>query len=406
MRILVTSDQWFPDYRGGSARVATETALRLAARDHEVVVVAPEAPGEPRLEERGSLSIHRVVPRGRAPITLLDPVATRRFIGRLDGRFDVAVSHQCTNAFGVASARPRLPLALVVHASALRELRFDRAHAGIVGKARRLALEPALAGLERRASRRADRLLVLSEFTRSLIAEDRPDRLSRVVRVSGGVDVDRFRPLDDRQATRSRLGLERERPVLFSARRLAPRMGLESLLAAFARIGRDALLVIAGTGPLYATLRRLAVDLGVAENVRFLGNVSDGDLVEWYGAADLFVLPTVAYEGFGMATAEALAAGLPVVGTPIGATPELLETLDARLVSEGTDPGSLARAIVAALDRVGEELRQRCRDYAVTRLSWEVVIPGWEAALEETIRGASRLERVASYDSAAREGVS
>ena len=73
--------------------------------------------------------------------------------------------------------------------------------------------------------------------------------------------------------------------------------------------------------------------------------MEESELRDWYRAADLVVLPTVAYEGFGMVTAEALATGTPVVGTPVGATPELLEPLDPRLVAAGSDPDALAAAI-------------------------------------------------------------
>ncbi len=403
MRVLVTTDQWFPDFRGGSARVATETATRLADLGHEVVVVAPKAADEPRLEERESLTLHRVLPRSVFPVTLTDPIATRNSVRALPGAFDVALAHQCTNACGVVSARPELPLALVVHASALRELRFDRAQVGPVGKARATALEPALAMLERRAARRADRLLVLSEFTRSLISADRPDELDRVVRVGGGVDVEVFHPGDDRERSRLRVGADPNRPLLFTARRLAPRMGLEALLRALARLDGDAVLAIAGAGPLDESLRVLAAELGVSERVRFLGRVSEPDLVEWYRAADLFVLPTVAYEGFGMATAEALATGLPVVGTPVGATPELLSPLDPALVSAGADEDSLAAALGENLDRTGEELRRRCRDYAVQHLSWDVVMPRWEAALEDAV-AARRGESLAPSAELARSG--
>ena len=92
-----------------------------------------------------------------------------------------------------------------------------------------------------------------------------------------------------------------------------------------------------------------------------VGRVSDEELQEWHRAADLFVLPTVAYEGFGLVTAEALASGTPVVGTPVGATPELLVPLDARLVSRGTDAPALAEAMRTGLALATPELRERCR---------------------------------------------
>ena len=128
-------------------------------------------------------------------------------------------------------------------------------------------------------------------------------------------------------------------------------MGIDRLLRALPLLGRDDVtLVIAGTGSLAGDLPRLAAELGLAERV-LVGPVSDDSrLVDWYRAADLFVLPTTAYEGFGMATVEALASGTPVVGTAIGATPELLAPLDPRLVAPTADPDALAAAIGEALD--------------------------------------------------------
>jgi glycosyltransferase involved in cell wall biosynthesis len=107
--------------------------------------------------------------------------------------------------------------------------------------------------------------------------------------------------------------------------------------------------------------------------VRFVGRVAEDELLDWYRAADLFVLPTVAYEGFGMVTVKALASGTPVVGTPAGATPELLEPLDQRLVARGSDPDSLAAAIREALAFIGDDFRTRCREYPLARFDWSHV---------------------------------
>jgi glycosyltransferase involved in cell wall biosynthesis len=78
-----------------------------------------------------------------------------------------------------------------------------------------------------------------------------------------------------------------------------------------------------------------------------LGRVSDEDLVRWYRSADLVVLPTQELEGFGLATAEALASGTPVLGTPAGATPELLTDLDPGLVAADVTPDAIADAVIA-----------------------------------------------------------
>jgi glycosyltransferase involved in cell wall biosynthesis len=385
MRVLVATDQWFPDVQGGLARVATETARRLAEREHEVTVLAPRSSaGRSEIFENG-VRVLRVLPRRLLPQTLSDPAATWAYARRLRAlEFDAVVAHQSTTAVGLSVARLGAPLALVYHASARREVRFLRARRR--PGARRVAsraLETVLALLERAALRRVNRLVVLSEFSRSLVAEDDPRAAEMAIRVSGGVNVATFSPGEGVAAARKRLGLASDGIVLLTVRRLEPRMGLETLLTAFARLRAPTSpeLFVVGGGSLEETLRRLTSELGLDRRVHFVGRTDDETLQEWYRAADLFVLPTVAYEGFGVATIEALASGTPVVGTPVGATAEILFPLDPRLVASGSDPESLAEALDGALAFIGPELRARCREYACARYAWETVMNDWERAL-------------------------
>src|SRR6185436_4243444 len=146
-------------------------------------------------------------------------------------------------------------------------------------------------------------------------------------------------------------------------RNLEPRMGLIELLRAMPAVRAaqpDVRLVVAGTGPLAPALQAETAALGLASTVRFTGFVPEGDLPAFYGAADLFVLPTQALEGFGLVTLESLACGTPVAGTPIGATPELLEPLDRALVFDGASSESIARGLIRVLARGdAEALRER-----------------------------------------------
>ena len=184
---------------------------------------------------------------------------------------------------------------------------------------------------------------------------------------------------------RQRLGVDSSTRLVFTVRRLEPRMGLENLLEAVALLDdmEGVRVAIAGSGGL--TLGDRVDRLGLGDRVELLGRVSDDDLPLWHKAADLFVLPTVAYEGFGLVTAEALASGTPVVGTPVGATPELLEPLDSRLLARGIDSASLATAIRTGLRIAQPALRARCRDYALARFAWDRVISDWSRILEDTM---------------------
>jgi glycosyltransferase involved in cell wall biosynthesis len=371
VRMLVVSDQWFPTFRGGAARVATDAARYLAAAGHAIDVIAPS-----RLPE-----VTATLRRSRLPQSATDVVTAALAARRLREReYDVVVAHQATVAVGAAAALPDVPLAYVFHASAAREARFDGER---LGRSRRavaqLVLERPLAMLERRALARAARILVLSEYSSGL-ASTAGARCPIDV-VSGGVHTGRFDEGDGRAAARARLGLAPDRPLLVAVRRLEPRMGLSELLAALQSIDAD--LVVGGTGALASRLEAEAAALGVRERVRFAGRIADDALPNWYRAADAVVVPSLAYEGFGMVTAEALACGTPVVGTPVGATPELLAPLEPALLAAGTRPDQLAAAIRATLASAPDALAQRCRAYAQQTFSWDVVGPRWAASLAE-----------------------
>jgi glycosyltransferase involved in cell wall biosynthesis len=83
------------------------------------------------------------------------------------------------------------------------------------------------------------------------------------------------------------------------------------------------------------------------------------------------VLPTLAHEGFGLVTVEALACGTPVAATPAGATPEILAPLDGRLLAEDTSAPSIASAVERVLRLAANEaFRNQCRVYAENQYSW------------------------------------
>jgi glycosyltransferase involved in cell wall biosynthesis len=385
MRILVASGTWYPD-RNGVARVATEVGRRLADRGHEVTALVPRV-AELRTEEHdGSLTVHRVIERGFVPLTVKDVHETTRHARRL-GAFDVLVAHGSTTAVGLSRSRIPAPLVLVYHASHSRELRFMRprlpwGHERVVAYLN----EPITAMLERVGIRRCARILILSEYSRSLLMADHPDQSAKIRRVPGGVDTKWFSPGDGMRAAQIRLGLDPRRRLLVTVRSAEPRTGIDQLLRAVRILASDKVdLAVVGGGLLTNDFRRLSSELGIDGQVRFLGRVAEEELPDWYRAADLFVLPTVAYEGFGMVTVEALASGTPVVGTPAGATPELLEPLDPRLVARGSDPDSLAVAIRDALTFIDDDFRARCRKYALARFDWDQVTGAWEEALERVV---------------------
>jgi glycosyltransferase involved in cell wall biosynthesis len=192
--------------------------------------------------------------------------------------------------------------------------------------------------------------------------------------VPGAIDSDRFCPGPRRADLVTGRG-----PHLFTARRLTPRTGVDELVQAMPRVLEtfpDATLSIAGRGPMEAEISKQVAGLGLTDVVRLLGRISDHELVDWYRTATLVVMPTRELEGFGLMTAEALACGAAVVGTPAGATPELLRPLDGALVTSDTTAESMARAIVRLVsDRAGLDLiRSAARRRVIPQMDWDHVV--------------------------------
>lgn len=228
------------------------------------------------------------------------------------------------------------------------------------GERQSAALRAKLA-VERRVYRRADRLVVLSHAFATLLAERYGVDPGRIEVIRPGVDLDRFSPAPSATAP-SR--------TVFCARRLVPRMGLDVLVQAWSRVDRRPgdVLLVAGEGPSRTDLETQAAALGLDDSVRFLGRISDEELVERYRSANVTVLPSLSLEGFGLAALESLACGTPVVVTDAGGLPEVIADLDPSLVVPAGDQEALARRLSAALD--GDvPSAVACRSHAET-FSW------------------------------------
>jgi glycosyltransferase involved in cell wall biosynthesis len=409
LKILCINQFFYPDSFGGVERVAYETMRRLAARGHEVHMVGQRTKHDtPDTEELFGFTVHRYGSadsrrhfggRTRDALHRSGPV-----IGRLldDHAFDIVMPHHYFPYYSyLRLPRPKAaPELLTFHASFWQELKLEGAERSIGKPLESLFFGRLARRTETSCLRRADRIVVLSDFSREQLASCYPFARDKVVKIPGGVDLEKFRPAADRAAVRRSLGLSPGRPILFTARRLVPRMGVENLLSALPDIRSafpDVLLVIAGRGRLEGELKELVTAGGLADNVAFVGFVDDNDLVGYYQAADLFVLPSLAFEGFGMVTLEALACGTPAVGTPIGATPEILERLAPQLLLAGTEPHAIRRGVGAMLEWLSDDaaagrLRELCRTYAERHYGWDRAVNALEEAMGELLGGGGEDE--------------
>ncbi len=168
-----------------------------------------------------------------------------------------------------------------------------------------------------------------------------------------------------------------------------PRYGLDVAIKAIGPLTKShgCRFYIGGDGPLRPTLEALARELGVSDRVRFMGRLSDPDLKLAYQAADLFVLPTLALECFGLITVEAMSFGVPVIGTDAGATPEILEPLLPNYIVPAGDVATLAERVRSFLDgKLVTPDEQTIIDHIESRFSRDVVAPRLVEMLESAAK--------------------
>jgi glycosyltransferase involved in cell wall biosynthesis len=191
--------------------------------------------------------------------------------------------------------------------------------------------------------------------------------------IANGIPVSQYAsPVIPRDEWRARERVPSERFVFICAGRLEPQKNMSGLVAAFARIrarGDPATLIIAGEGPLRRDLEALARGLGVERDVLLLG--TRADMPDALGAANAFALASD-WEGNPLAVMEAMAAGLPVVGTSVGGIPEIVDHGVSGLLVDPGRENELADAMhamvvdVAGTAAMSSAAKRRAREFDVS----------------------------------------
>jgi glycosyltransferase involved in cell wall biosynthesis len=242
--------------------------------------------------------------------------------------------------------------------------------------------------------KRAKKVIVLSQYMKQKAIKVHKINHDLIVVNPGGVDLDRFKPPKDRNRIKTELGYSAGKIQLLTVRNLEPRMGIDNLLKGFYILKEKDIpvqLVIVGEGPEKEKLQKLVKEFGLTIDITLTGFVPSDKLPHYYGAADFFVLPTRALEGFGLVTLESMACGTPVLGTPVGGTKEILKNFDSQFLFSDLTPNAIADGIQKVSDVfLAEEgkynrLRERCRRYTEQNYSWQRHIDTLESIIYQLI---------------------
>jgi len=330
MKILVICDVLFPQTVGGAGRVAREVTAALGEKGNAVEFLTRQ------VSTNFSKNHVNDIKTNYYPLPLKAfPTQFRRIFNETIREFqpDIVHLHQPLPAFLLIPSSFSRPIVYTFHSSWAEEFKIKSSRWPHIF---RKIVSPLLAKVEKRALRRATAITVLSEFSKRKLKR-RYNREGLII--PGGVNSERFQPI------------EKVRPNqtlrLVTLRNLVPRMGLPQLIHAMNLLPSHIELTIGGQGPLRDELMGLIHSLGLSERVRLAGHVPDDDLSHFYSSANWFVLPTVALEGFGLVILESLSCGTPVLGTRIGAIPELLERFDPQWIIKEPTPEEIAVTILS-----------------------------------------------------------
>lgn len=388
LNILFVADVSVQDELSGAERVLLEQATRLAARGHHVDILTRRLPSH--------LSDHfrfQDVTEWRYPVDRRNAISffssTLRNGIRLfetlnaTHHYDCINLHQPFSAFAVGRSPASRTIRTVYTCLSLSCEEYVSRNPkpqSLAEKIIHIIHRSARKCIEKKALNAAHQIVVLSRYTIDKLTNMHGINPRKIVVIPGGIDLERFHPAQDKLLTRAKLNLPRDKTILLTVRGLEPRMGIENLIRAMQAVVKtipDVYLIVGGAGPLKDALFSMCRSLNLDHHIEFPGYIPEAELPLYYQAADLFILPTIELEGFGLVTLEALASGTPVLGTPIGGTLEILGALDERFLFQDISPESISGLIIKMCEKYRAQPDQwqidssRCRRFAEQYYSWE-----------------------------------
>lgn len=361
MRVALFTE-WFLPVRGGVSSHVYGLAKELARRRHDVTVYTKR---RSKMSSEDASACEGIEVRSLTPSVPINFPVIPPSIGELNdvfrrGNFDVVHAHHAftpTPLLALVNARnANVPSVLTNHSIPAR------GHEGTLADVLSSALYPL-----RQYLNMADHIVAVSQAAAdfiSLLVDYVPISV-----IPNGVDCEFFGP---------RPGVKRTGKRVLFVSRLVNRKGPHVLIRAFKRVldkVPDAELFIVGEGYLSPILQMMTYDLGLSDSVKFLGDIRQEKLARMYASSDIFVLPSLHAESFGMVLLEAMASEVPVIASRTGGVPEVVRDGKEGILVKPGDEEQLAQAMLELLKNEDKRARmgKAGRRKALTQYDWKIV---------------------------------
>ncbi len=197
----------------------------------------------------------------------------------------------------------------------------------------------------------ADAIIVCSDEIANAIKKEMKITESKVYTIYNGVNLEKFCP-EDKNKLKELYKIPANKIIILTVSRLKKIKGIDVLIHAFYSVlkeFRDIELLIIGDGDYRNNLIKIVHRLDLTNKVKFLGNILNDNLPDYYNLSDIFVLPTLAKEGLPWVIVEAMACRIPVIASNIGGIPNVIKDMENGLLFKTGNVKDLKEKILLLL---------------------------------------------------------
>jgi glycosyltransferase involved in cell wall biosynthesis len=382
MNVLIFSTVYFPLV--GGAEVAMNEVTDRIPDVHFDLICAQVKPGLPKVEKIGNITVHRCgsghpIDKYLLPIlgvvramkvTSHESRVTRSNSGTRDSRLvtrDFPVIWSLMASFGGLTAlvftwfKPNAKMLLTLQEGDPLEHYVKRAHG--------------MSFLQRMIFKRANTIQAISHFLAKWGTDMGFKGTPEIV--PNGVDIAKFAAQispERRKTLRTSFGFSDEDVILVTASRLSLKNAVDDLIKSLVDLPVNYKALIAGDGEDREMLHALVKELKLESRVVFLGSKTHDELPELLQASEIFVRASLS-EGLGNSFLEAMAAGIPIIGTPVGGIVDFLTDGETGVFCQPRDPSSLAKATLRIQSEPGlrEKLIVQGEKVVRERYDWDKI---------------------------------
>lgn len=371
-RAIIFSTTYFP-LVGGAEVAMKEVTDRMKDWEFDLICARIQ-PGLAQTEQMGKIMVYRVgfgIPFDKYLLPLLGPIQAMMVPGRKSGViWSLMASYGGFAALVYCTIRRSSKMLLTLQEGDPLEHYANR-----VGR---------LAFLHKRIFERANSVQAISNFLAQWATKmgypAKPDI------VPNGVDIERFTKRissEARRALRTSLGYGETDTVIVTASRLSLKNGIDDLIRSLVALPEQYKVLILGEGEDREKLHSLVSQKGLQARVQFVGKKGHDELPQLLQASDIFCRASLS-EGLGNSFLEAMAAGLPIIGTPVGGIPDFLTDGETGVFCQPNDPASIGVAAKRIQEENGlrEKLIQQGEVLVRERFNWDGIAQRIEGMLD------------------------